>query len=231
MQKELAQEEPSLDINIIGINEIRQEHANHRVTDGRDLAWLQDVDENENDVSDVWGDLWQIEYRDVVILDAEGDQFGVYNLTQNDLANAQNYATLKQMIVDAGAKDLTPWQNKSDAMDVSNDGFVSPIDALQVINFLISDGSKELPRTKTMTPFLDTSGDNFVSPRDALLVINRLNAESAEAENDHIVEAIADRPADNVTHGPASNAAMVDAAFAIQVDLEDDLTSVKKKTT
>jgi hypothetical protein len=227
MQKELADEEPSLKINIIGINEINQEFANDVVTAGRDLPWLQDVDADGNERSDVWSDLWKIEYRDVVVLDAEGHQFGVYNLTRNDLAVAENYSALKHMMVDAAAIDLFPWQNKSDPSDVSNDGNISPIDALLIINYLISEGSKELPPTKTMDAFLDSTGDNFVSPLDAVTVINRLIAQSAEAENENDNEGD-EIPA--VARRASSYSLLADAAFAMPLDSDDDFSLLNKKS-
>lgn len=44
-----------------------------------------------------WGATW----RDVQILDANNDRVGIYNLTENSLADEENYATLKQMLLDA----------------------------------------------------------------------------------------------------------------------------------
>ncbi len=67
------------------------------------------------------------------------------------------------------------WHNKAEPHDVNKDGAVSPIDALRVINYLISEGAGELPAERTSESYIDTTGDNYVSPRDALLVINRLN--------------------------------------------------------
>ncbi len=63
--------------------------------------------------------------------------------------------------------------------DVNADGFVSPIDALVVINALnsgrrVSTGSGEGENGTKM--FIDVNGDNNLSPIDALLVINYLNS-------------------------------------------------------
>ncbi len=68
------------------------------------------------------------------------------------------------------------------AFDVSNDGFVSPIDILQIINWY-NDPSK--PRSLTLSaatglpPFVDVNGDALVSPLDILHIINFLNARAA----------------------------------------------------
>ncbi len=68
------------------------------------------------------------------------------------------------------------WRNPVNALDVSNDAVVSPLDALLVINELNINGRHSLPPQKpSASSFWDTSGDQFVSPLDALLVINALN--------------------------------------------------------
>lgn len=82
MQQELP------DVAIIGINGVGFESANDTITDGRDIPWLQDTAD-----ADVWT-LWDIEYRDVLVLDAEGVVIGVYNLTDHDLAEPSQYDTL-----------------------------------------------------------------------------------------------------------------------------------------
>lgn len=86
--------------------------------------------------------------------------------------------------VDFGAQGVSnPWQNAPEPHDVSNDTFVSPVDALLVINDLNQYGGRQLPTPgigpQTPPPFLDVSGDGFVSPVDALMVINYLNSGGA----------------------------------------------------
>jgi hypothetical protein len=64
-------------------------------------------------------------------------------------------------------------------LDVNADGFVSPIDALQVINYLNNPAKPRqltLPVNQRLPPYVDVNGDGSVSPLDALLVINFLNA-------------------------------------------------------
>jgi hypothetical protein len=66
-------------------------------------------------------------------------------------------------------------------MDVNNDGFVAPNDALIIINEINLHGPSSLegllegnqPRL-----FIDVSADNYIAPNDALLVINYINAHS-----------------------------------------------------
>ncbi len=77
---------------------------------------------------------------------------------------------------------LTPTQpsgsftNSREREDVNNDGFVTPIDALLIINRLNS-GDTELVSTPfSRAPFVDVSGDGSLAPIDALIIINKLNA-------------------------------------------------------
>ncbi|MDA1054068.1 MAG: dockerin type I domain-containing protein [Planctomycetota bacterium] len=63
--------------------------------------------------------------------------------------------------------------------DVNGDGFVSPIDALQVINFLNANGKST---SAAEVAALDVNKDGHVSPVDALNVINMLNSVGGEGE-------------------------------------------------
>lgn len=76
-----------------------------------------------------------------------------------------------------------PWQNPSDRFDVNNDGVVTPLDVLIVVNDLNARGPRELPfppvPPETPPPYLDVSGDRLCQPLDALQVINLLNEQSA----------------------------------------------------
>ena len=74
------------------------------------------------------------------------------------------------------------WHNSSNPEDVNDDGDVSPLDALLVINYLNTFGGGNVP-AGSPPPYIDVSGDNQISPLDALLVINKLNQRgSAEGE-------------------------------------------------
>ena len=66
------------------------------------------------------------------------------------------------------------WHNAARPTDVDNDTFVTPTDAVTVINFLNNIGAGPVP-IGSPPPFLDVDGDNFISPNDAVLVINELN--------------------------------------------------------
>jgi hypothetical protein len=77
------------------------------------------------------------------------------------------------------------WQNSLNRLDVTDDGWVVPLDALSIINELnrpsIIDSQNRLPpRPPGMPPgnWLDTSGDGLLTATDAILVINALNRDT-----------------------------------------------------
>lgn len=74
----------------------------------------------------------------------------------------------------------TLWHNPLSPLDVNDDGAVSPLDVLLVINFLnrARGPVAHLVRTGVSAQFLDTSNDGNLSPVDALLVLNHLNRRS-----------------------------------------------------
>ena len=107
MQQELELENPELAISIRGVNEFGEESGNSLMTADRDLPWLQDIDDDGNGSSDTW-DSWSVTFRDVIITDSNNVQVAVYNLTSNDLANSDNFATLKQLLIDAASETAEP---------------------------------------------------------------------------------------------------------------------------
>jgi hypothetical protein len=80
------------------------------------------------------------------------------------------------------------WQNPTDPLDVNNDGQITPLDALLIINELNQPQYRdpltgEMPLPPAVIPaYFDVNADGFVVPTDALLVINRLNNPPAEPE-------------------------------------------------
>jgi hypothetical protein len=70
------------------------------------------------------------------------------------------------------------WQNPLLRWDVNNDGFVSPIDALLLINYINAQSSPppSLPTPKPVgSPFYDVNGDGSATAGDVLSVINEIN--------------------------------------------------------
>lgn len=60
-----------------------------------DLPILQDTT-----LVDAWA-LWDVTYRDVVLLDEDNHYVGTYNLTTHSLADPVNYQELHDLIEDA----------------------------------------------------------------------------------------------------------------------------------
>ncbi len=101
------------------------------------------------------------------------------SLVASDPAGHSASIIVKVTVLD-GTK---PWHNAARPLDVNRDGFITPLDALLIINLLNSQTSSTLPASNTeMKYFYDTSGDNFATPIDALLVINAINSGSGEGE-------------------------------------------------
>ena len=88
---------------------------------------------------------------------------------------------------------LSSWQNPVEHLDVNADGFISPIDALIVINRLnafLGQSAVPLPDPPaTPPPYYDVNGDGIITPQDVLLVINELNrlAGDGEGESDPLL--------------------------------------------
>ena len=68
----------------------------------------------------------------------------------------------------SGCSSTAVYQNPKNHYDVNDDGFISPADALAVINAL-NNGERQVGF------FYDVSGDRRLSPVDALYIINKLN--------------------------------------------------------
>ena len=95
MATEIAAAAPATPVDILGVNAAGMEWGNAAICDGRALPWLQDTYEE-----DVW-DLWQVTWRDVVVLDADNRVVFVYNLTVHNLGHPADYAELKAKLLAA----------------------------------------------------------------------------------------------------------------------------------
>ena len=92
MQKELEAAPGARPIRILGVNETGRESGNPVMTRSLDLPWLQDTAE-----ADVWT-AWSVTARDVVVLGPDGRVAHTFNVTENSLLDAGNYAALKDLL-------------------------------------------------------------------------------------------------------------------------------------
>jgi hypothetical protein len=70
-----------------------------------------------------------------------------------------------------------PYTNPKNRYDVNDDGFVSPIDVLQIVNYVNSGLPSRPPLPPTaVPPYLDVDSDGFIGPLDVLAVITFINS-------------------------------------------------------
>ncbi len=120
---------------------------------------------------------------------SDADDTFTYTVDDNDGLTSNEATVLVHVLTDP-----LPWQNPIEALDVNADGFISPLDALLIINYMNAHpGDSALPNPPipplVPPPYLDTTGDNLVTPLDALLVINYLNAAAAGGQSNAAGEA------------------------------------------
>lgn len=123
--------------------------------------------------------------------------------------------------VAGGSQPTSPGNNFRDPLDVNNDGFVSAIDALLVINDLNGHGGgRAVPRGGfNRAPFLDVNNDQYISAIDGLMVINHLNSRATggpEPEGEGDFFASLDQMASQTT------AEISDDLLALLADDQDD---------
>jgi large repetitive protein len=103
-------------------------------------------------------------------------------------------------IVSGSSGGSGEFHNSSRPLDVNNDGYVSAIDALLIINHLngLGPGTGEGEASNNYYP--DTNGDGRISAIDALMVVNHLNERtmgSGEGEASSSESALAAPPAES----------------------------------
>lgn len=178
MQNYLDDHFPSSDIEILAINNINHESQNDVAADLADLPLLQDVDSNQDNLADTWTD-WDVTYRDVQVIDSNGEVQDIYNLTTDGNLQLENdFNTLRDMIIDVATSNrvaASEWQNEREPLDTTLDDQVSPVDVLNTITVMDSGGG---PRklTAATTAKVDTTGDGFLSAGDVLKQLIHLNA-------------------------------------------------------
>lgn len=78
----------------------------------------------------------------------------------------------------------SPWQNTRDPNDVNDDGIISALDVLLIVNDINANGIRDLGLSGYQAPpYIDVNGDRFVAALDVLLVVNYINSRgSGEGE-------------------------------------------------
>jgi len=87
-------------------------------------------------------------------------------------------ALVPLVIINGTLQVRSIWQNPEHVGDVNDDGYVSPLDLLIIINYLNKHGPGPLPMPSPGNqppPYLDVDGNGDRSPLDALVLINCLN--------------------------------------------------------
>ena len=95
MQDELDSAHPELQIDLLVINEIGFDSGLEDLYAVTDLPVLQD-----DEIALVW-DSWAATWRDTWILDTDNASVGVYNLTEHDLSDPDEYALVYEALVSA----------------------------------------------------------------------------------------------------------------------------------
>jgi len=90
--------------------------------------------------------------------------------------------------------DPYPWHNRLNGLDVNDDGFISPLDALLIISELNESGSYLLPVSDASPPpFYDVNANGYIDSADAINVINYLNDDAnGEGEGEFVEPAAMD---------------------------------------
>ncbi|MEZ6137643.1 MAG: dockerin type I domain-containing protein [Pirellulaceae bacterium] len=158
-------------------------------TDGALIGEVHVVDE-DNEAYDFTVSDPRFEIVDQQLKLRDGVQLTPSEISQLDLAIVATSRTgvrLGQSFPIQVIPPRSPWQNPRDPNDVNDDGTVTPIDVLLLVNELnrggtrtlppVGDGSGEPPGTLP-----DVNGDGILSAIDVLLIINELNGRRGEGE-------------------------------------------------
>lgn len=117
-----------------------------------------------------------------------------------------------------GGNAAAGWQNALEFTDVDADGIVSPLDALFVINELVTPqytnaAGTLLSATRPSTAgYLDVDGNGIVAPLDALLVVNALLASVPQAAASSSVDVSVSQTVDDVEEEESE--ALIDQVLA-----------------
>ncbi len=105
-------------------------------------------------------------------------QFPLENFTQADKNNGVSFVghTVDLTSVEL-ARTHPTFQNPISRVDVNNDGLITPLDMLVVINSMLNNGIHNVDPFET-NPFAyrDVTGDGLISPLDLVNIVNALLA-------------------------------------------------------
>jgi len=122
------------------------------------------------------GDLIQVKSGDQVVISVRDSSL----LAAGQVGARASLGSLKQYAaahIGAIPVNPFPWRNAVNHLDVNNDGRVTALDALSLINELNRNGAHALDPNITTPPtwYWDVNGDNRITALDALTVINYIN--------------------------------------------------------
>ncbi len=92
MQAMLHADYPEGEISILGIDGFGSV-VNQAVFSDIDLPWLQDIGEES-----LWNG-WEVTYRDVIIYNQDGIRAGVFNLTEHNLQDPDEFVALTELLL------------------------------------------------------------------------------------------------------------------------------------
>ncbi len=129
-----------------------------------------------------------------------------------------------------------PWQNKHWALDVNDDGSVTALDALIVINHMNRHGigSADTPPPAGSSTFVDVNGDRFITPLDVLIIINFLNqvqsppSGSGSAEGEPVPPAPPSQPTPPVPSSRIVSSEWSTSSNSVSFD-SSDIASTKRR--
>ena len=126
-------------------------------------------------------------HSSVAAISADGSRVAFVSLASNLFEGDWNQAN------DVFVSELpqSRWHNPINPFDVDNDGGVSALDVLALVDNINQYGVRILPSESPLgpnpPPYLDVDGDDYVSPLDILLVINFINSQiSGKGEGEGI---------------------------------------------
>ena len=154
-----------------------------------------------------------------------------YAAIDPQLAESQQIVTVVITITEPPPAE---WQNPINRYDVNNDGSVSPIDVLLVINHINTTGSSVPAPPETPPPYVNVdgsvtvTGEETVTALDVLLVINeinRLNAIQSEGERVATAEGESAAPVPGVIDAPVTEFGSATTSQSVQLVSAEPLSA------